>query len=202
VDIDPFSPWFYLHILIQTYLFTGLFITGHDAMHGTVSRYRAVNNATGFFTVFLFAGMWYPQLVKNHRLHHQFPGTVKDPDYSPGNQNFFAWWGRFMMKYLTLVQLVIMAILYNVLKIWFSDSQILLFWVLPAVLSTFQLFYFGTYLPHRNPHTKDMEPHNARTQKKNHPWAMISCYFFGYHYEHHENPEVPWWKIYRTKSIK
>ena len=32
------SPLAYLHIALQAYLCTGLFITGHDAMHGTVSR--------------------------------------------------------------------------------------------------------------------------------------------------------------------
>jgi beta-carotene/zeaxanthin 4-ketolase len=199
-EVNPLSPLFYVHILVQTYLFTGLFITGHDAMHGTVSRYRPVNNALGFFSVFLYAGMWYPRLIKNHRLHHQFPGTIQDPDYAPVHQNFFAWWGRFMMKYLTVIQLVIMAVLFNVLKLWFPVSNIIIFWVVPAILSTFQLFYFGTYLPHKQPHSEVMQPHNARTLKRNHLWAMVSCYFFGYHYEHHEAPWVPWWKLYRTKS--
>ena len=200
VEINPVSPLFYLHILIQTYLFTGLFITGHDAMHGTVSRFRPVNNSIGFISVFLYAGMWYPRLIKNHRLHHQFTGTENDPDYAPGNQNFFAWWARFMMKYLTVIQLVLMAVLFNIFKIWFPVSGILVFWVLPAVLSTFQLFFFGTYLPHKKPHTEGMQPHNARTLKKNHIWAMMSCYFFGYHYEHHESPGTPWWQLYRSKA--
>ncbi|MFW6276162.1 MAG: fatty acid desaturase, partial [Bacteroidota bacterium] len=73
---------------------------------------------------------------------------------------------------------------------------------LPALLSTLQLFYFGTYLPHRKPHTHDMGRHRARTQSKNHLWAMLSCYFFGYHTEHHESPGTPWWQLYTKKSIK
>ena len=94
--VDYSSPWFYLHILIQTYLFTGLFITGHDAMHGTVSGNRTMNKIIGFLSVSLYAAMSYSRLVKNHRLHHLFPGTEQDPDYSSRSQNFFAWYFKFM----------------------------------------------------------------------------------------------------------
>jgi beta-carotene/zeaxanthin 4-ketolase len=198
--VDYSSPMFYLHILLQIYLFTGLFITGHDAMHGGISRNRLVNNILGFTVVFLYAGMWYPRLIKNHRLHHLFPGTEKDPDYSTKTRNFFLWYVKFMFRYLTIIQLVIMAALYNILRLWYPDASILWFWVVPAVLSTFQLFYFGTYVPHREPHTKEMEPHKARTLRKNHIYAMLSCYFFGYHYEHHASPGIPWWRLYRAKS--
>lgn len=75
-----------------------------------------------------------------------------------------------------------------------------MFWVVPVFLGTLQLFFFGTYLPHRKPHNENMEPHKARTQRKNHLGAMISCYFFGYHFEHHDTPHQPWWKLYRSKS--
>jgi len=200
VEVDYLSPLFYIHILIQTYFYTGLFITGHDAMHGTVSRKKAVNNAFGYLTAFLYAGMWYPQLIKNHRLHHQFPGTERDPDFAGKSGNFWLWYLRFMMKYLTVIQLVIMAVLFNLLEIVFPVSRILWFWVVPAFLSTLQLFYFGTFQPHHRPHADNMQPHNARTLKKNHIWALLSCYFFGYHYEHHEYPGTPWWKLYRYKS--
>jgi beta-carotene ketolase (CrtW type) len=201
-EVDYSSPLFYLHILVQTYFFTGLFITGHDAMHGVVSRNRLVNNIFGFLSVFLYAGMWYPRLIKNHRLHHLFPGTENDPDFSSRSQNFFVWYVKFMFRYLTIIQLVVMAVLYNVLRIWYPDAALIWFWVVPAFLSTFQLFFFGTYIPHRRPHTKEMEPFHARTLKKNHAWAMISCYFFGYHHEHHSSPETPWWKLYKAKSIR
>lgn len=201
VEVNYTSPFFYLHILLQTYFFTGLFITGHDAMHGTVSRkHLRVNKAIGFISVFLYAGMWYPRLIKNHRLHHLYPGTQSDPDFSAKSQNFWVWWARFMWKYLTIIQLVIMAVVFNILQHFFGVAPAIWFWVVPAVLSTFQLFYFGTYLPHRRPHTDEMRPHNARTLKKNHFWAMISCYFFGYHHEHHTSPAIPWWKLYQSKS--
>jgi beta-carotene ketolase (CrtW type) len=199
-EISFASPWFYFHILVQTYFFTGLFITGHDAMHGTVARNRSINNFFGYFSVILYAGMWYPRLIKNHGLHHQFPGTERDPDFSAESQNFWIWWARFMWRYLTLIQLVVMAVLFNVLKLWFPVENIIWYWIVPAILSTLQLFYFGTYLPHRRPHTDEMQPHNARTLNKNHLWAMLSCYFFGYHHEHHTSPRTPWWQLYKAKT--
>jgi beta-carotene ketolase (CrtW type) len=42
------NPLVYLFVLIQMHLYTGLFITAHDAMHGTVSPNRALNNLTGY----------------------------------------------------------------------------------------------------------------------------------------------------------
>jgi beta-carotene ketolase (CrtW type) len=199
VEPDWKSPLMYVHILVQTWLYTGLFITGHDSMHGTVSRNKIINRSIGYLSVFFYAGMWYPRLIRNHWDHHFYPGTEKDPDYSTHSQNFFVWWAKFMWKYLTVIQIVIMAVLFNVLKLWFDQTSIIVFWIVPAVLSTFQLFYFGTFVPHKRPHTPEMEPHKARTQKKNHLWAMVSCYFFGYHFEHHESPSTPWWKLYTMK---
>lgn len=198
------NPWIYLHILFQAYLYTGLFITGHDAMHHTVSGKKWINNAVGYLSVFLFAGMSYGRLIKNHWEHHRYPGTEQDPDFYVRSQNFFAWWFMFMVRYTTLWQIVAMAILFNLLKYYAGvpDASLFLFWIIPALLATFQLFYFGTFVPHRRPHTEQMGRHRARTLKKNHLWAMLSCYFFGYHYEHHESPGIPWWKLYQVKNQK
>lgn len=200
ITIDFSNPLIYLHILLQGYLYTGLFITGHDAMHKTVSKNRTVNNMIGGLSTILFAGLSYKRLIKNHMKHHKSPATEDDPDYFVKSQNFFLWYGTFMLRYATITQLVYMAVLYNILKIWINEVNIILFWVTPAFLGSLQLFYFGTYLPHRKPHTEKMEPHKARTQTKNHLWAMFSCYFFGYHFEHHDSPHTSWWKLYQTKQ--
>lgn len=53
VKIDFTNPLFYLHILLQGYLYTGLFITGHDAMHGTVSRNKTLNKSFGWISTLL-----------------------------------------------------------------------------------------------------------------------------------------------------
>lgn len=195
------NPMTYLHIAVQAYLYTGLFITGHDAMHGTVSSNKSINKIIGRISVFLFAGMSYNKLLANHKLHHKFPASENDPDFSTKSQNFWLWWLNFMWKYLTISQLLVMAVIFNLLKyaLHLSDIKILLFWALPAILGTLQLFYFGTYLPHKLPHNDEMGIHKSRTQSKNHIWAMISCYFFGYHLEHHISPGTPWWKLYKMK---
>ena len=199
VQVNAFSLYFYLNVFVQAYLYTGLFITGHDAMHGTISKSKNVNTFFGSIASFLFAGMSYARLKKNHYKHHISPTDETDPDFYTKSQNFWIWWFVFMKRYTTISQIIVMAILFNLLKIWFPEKSIWFFWVIPAFLGTLQLFYFGTYLPHKYPHTNGMKPHNARTLKRNHLWAMISCYFFGYHFEHHEHPRVPWWKLYQFK---
>ena len=196
------NPWMYVHMIIQAYLYTGLFITGHDAMHRLVSKNKYVNNVIGYISVFMFAGMSYKKLIHNHWEHHKFPGSEKDPDFYVKSQNFWAWWFMFMVRYTTIWQILIMAVIFNVLYrvVGLEVSSLLVLWILPAFLSTFQLFYFGTFLPHRRPHTEIMGKHRARTLRKNHLWAMLSCYFFGYHYEHHASPGTPWWRLYKIKQ--
>lgn len=198
--VNLLDVWFWVHMLIQTWLFTGLFITAHDSMHGTISANRKLNNVIGFSATLLFAGMWYPMLIKKHKMHHVNPGTALDPDYYTGKQNFFIWWFSFMKSYVTIWQILIMAGLFNLGLLFFSEIQLIVLWIIPSILATFQLFYFGTYLPDRLPHITEMGIYKSRTLKKNHLWAMLSCYFFGYHYEHHASPQTPWWKLYQTNN--
>jgi beta-carotene ketolase (CrtW type) len=206
VGVDPswHSPGTYLHIALQAYLCTGLFITGHDAMHRTVSRHRWVNEAVGTLACFLFAGLSYRRLVVNHHAHHADPTGPDDPDFSTRTQAFWPWLGTFMVRYTTLTQLAVMAVKFNLLLYvaGIPVERLVAFWVVPSVLGTLQLFYFGTYLPHRRPDTEEMAPHHARTLPRNHLWAMLSCYFFGYHWEHHESPSTPWWRLWRVKEAR
>ncbi len=109
-SIDFSSIWTYLHILIQGYLYTGLFITAHDSMHSTISRNKIINNTIGAISTFLFAGMSFNRLLKNHNLHHEYPGTEKDPDFYVKSQNFFVWWIIFFFRYSTLTQIIAMGI--------------------------------------------------------------------------------------------
>ncbi len=198
--VDFSSPLFYLHILFQAYLFTGLFITAHDAMHGTVSENKIINTFFGRLSAFLFAGFSYNKLYRNHHLHHKAPCTDEDPDYCVRSQNFFVWIGTFFIRYVTILQIITVGIIFNLLKLIGGEKRVWFFFVIPSLLGTLQLFYFGTYIPHRKPHTEDMKPHFARTQNKNHILAMLKCYFFGYHSEHHEKPYVEWWQLYKTKN--
>jgi len=188
------NPLVYVMILVQMHLYTGLFITAHDSMHHTISSNRGINNFLGYLSVFLYAGFFYNRLYSKHHKHHSHVHTDQDPDYSPNG--FWKWYFSFMMNYVSVIQLIIMAVAFNVLQIWVSQTNLLLFWVLPSLLSTFQLFYFGTYLPHKGEHDNE---YHATTLKKNHFVAFISCYFFGYHLEHHQKPGMPWWQLYKTK---
>ncbi|MEY2792585.1 MAG: hypothetical protein RJA76_577 [Bacteroidota bacterium] len=183
-------------IFIQTHLYTGLFITSHDSIHGVVApQFPRINRLLGQIATLFFAFNRYSQLEKKHHQHHQFVNTDKDPDVHQGN--FFIWWFQFMKQYISWQQILAMAITYNLLKIWFPMWNLILFWELPAILSTLQLFYFGTFLPHKGTHTNI---HQSESQKKNHLWAFISCYFFGYHYEHHAYPYLPWWQLPKAKN--
>ncbi len=197
MHLDYGNPLTYIGILIQTYLYTGLFITSHDAMHGTVSRNKKVNNAIGFITSLLFVFNFYYKLQPKHHEHHKFVGTNHDPDFHKSG-HFWLWYWHFLKQYITIKQLVLITVCMQLLRFIFPIENLIIFWALPSILSTFQLFFFGTYIPHKVGHDNDNK-HKSRSLKKNHVLAFISCYFFGYHFEHHDQPGVPWWKLWQAK---
>lgn len=183
----------------MTFLSTGLFITAHDAMHGTVSPgSKPTNDILGTVAVALYALFSYRKLVRKHGEHHDHPGQPgDDPDYHDGeHRGFIRWYLHFALGYVGWLQIVGMAIVFNILShvVGIPEPNLLAFWVAPALLSTLQLFYFGTYLPHREPHAAG-DPHKARSNEYP-PWlSFLTCYHFGYHHEHHEQPWVAWWRL-------
>lgn len=201
LQVDYASPLLYLHILVQAYLYTGLFITSHDSMHGSISRNRKVNDAFGQLALWLFAAFPYRKMFRKHMQHHHHAASSQDPDFCVKSQNYFIWFFHFFFTYVTVLQIITMALLFNALVYLARAplSNVILLWVLPPFLATFQLFTFGTFLPHRLPHTQDMGVHRSRTQKKHHLLAMLSCWFFGYHLEHHLYPTTPWYRLYQKK---
>jgi beta-carotene/zeaxanthin 4-ketolase len=182
----------------QTWLYTGLFITAHDGMHGSIHPSPQLNRSIGQLCLWLYAGFDYSQLLAKHQLHHQNPASDRDPDFHDGNAvNFWGWYSHFFWEHISwrqLLNLVVMFGLY-VTICHFSAIDILLFWVVPSLLSSLQLFYFGTYLPHREPPGGYTNPHRATTIDRSTWWSLITCYHFGYHYEHHESPQLPWWQL-------
>lgn len=194
-EISFENPLIYIMVLVQMHLYTGLFITAHDAMHGTVSRNRTLNDIVGQVCTFLYACFPFKKLYTKHHEHHNHVHTEKDPDYHDGS--FLMWYFKFIKEYISWWQIVLMAVIFNILKLWIAEENLLLFWVLPSLLSTLQLFYFGTWVPHHGEHDNRYQ---SRTLGKNHFYAFITCYFFGYHYEHHDSPGTPWWRLWKLKE--
>ncbi|MBT8260870.1 MAG: fatty acid desaturase [Bacteroidia bacterium] len=197
MELSYNNPLIYFAIYIQTHLYTGLFITSHDAMHGSVSKDKKVNAIIGRITALLFAFNSYDHLIVKHHEHHKHVASHHDPDYHESGK-FWLWYWSFIKRYITIRQLILMTISLQVLNLIFPLENLILYWILPSILSTFQLFYFGTYIPHKDGHESDNK-HKSSTLEKNHLWAFLSCYFFGYHYEHHDVPGVPWWRLWKVK---
>ena len=186
-------------IVWQMFLYTGLFITAHDAMHGSVFRKNPkINNFIGSLAVALYAVFPYQQMLKKHCLHHRHPASEVDPDFHDGKRtNAIFWYLHFMIEYSSWQQLIVLTILFNLAKYVLHIHQInlILFWSIPPILSSIQLFYFGTFLPHREPKEGYVYPHCSQTIELPTFLSFIACYHFGYHEEHHEYPHVPWWQL-------
>jgi beta-carotene ketolase (CrtW type) len=200
LPIVQLPVWLILPVVLwQTFLCTGLFITAHDAMHGSVCPDRPrLNHAIGKVAVTAYGLFSYPSLLKKHWLHHHHPASQHDPDFHDGeHQNPFSWYVHFMIQYWSWKRLLVLIVLFNAIYyvLQVSYSNIILFWAIPSILSSIQLFFFGTFLPHRQPAGGYSHPHRAQTNALPVFWSFLACYHFGYHQEHHEYPHVPWWQL-------
>lgn len=193
-------------IALRTFLYTGLFITAHDAMHGSLyPRNLQVNHAIGRVCLWLYALFPYQKLLKNHWQHHHHPASSNDPDFHDGRHTDpFSWYFNFVKKYCTWFQLIALSSLFNLLSFAgvVPEQNMILFWIVPSLLSSLQLFFFGIFLPHREPKGGYTSRH--RTQSNSFPsfWSLITCYHFGYHEEHHEYPDVPWWQLPGVRRLR
>lgn len=196
----PGSPWLVAGvILVQTWLSAGLFIVMHDCIHGSFAPGRPrLNRAVGTLCAALYACFSYRRLETNHFRHHRHPGTEEDPDFDARDPRaFLRWYVHFFGGYythaqigrITLVALAYIALGANLLNI-------VVFWAIPALLSSVQLFLFGTWLPHRHDGEDFADHHNARSNDFGWLASLISCFHFGgFHHEHHLHPATPWWAL-------
>lgn len=209
-DVSEINNFFLIPLIaLQTFLYTGLFITAHDAMHGAVYPYNLkINNFIGALAVGLYALFDYEKLQTKHWLHHHNPASELDPDFhNSKHKNFFAWYFYFMLRYWSWTRLLSLMALFNVIlfTLHIPEKNLTLFWVIPSILSSVQLFYFGTFTPHKEPNGGYKNIHCAETNPLPTWLSFITCYHFGYHYEHHEYPNVPWWglpKVYQNEREK
>lgn len=189
----------------QTFLYTGLFITGHEAIHGLICPYYLkLNHGIGAFAVLLYAAFPYRKLLIRHWQHHSHPATSLDPDFHDGNHDgFWAWYCHFLRRYWNWTQFVsfsaILALISYGLHV--PMLNLLLFVLVPLTLSSVQLFYFGTFLPHQKPSKGYHYPHCARSNSFPVVLSFLTCYHFGYHLEHHQYPTVPWWQLPKMRSL-
>jgi len=184
-------------IALQCWLYTGVFIVAHDTMHGSLAPNKPKLNAfIGTSVLFVYAGFNWKKMREAHMAHHDFPGTNSDPDFNADNPTaFWPWYLKFFRTYFGLPQVLILfgfTLLYLLLGASYLNTIIM--WAVPAILSSAQLFYFGTYLTHRHAEAFPDE-HNARTNDFSYLASLFSCFHFGYHHEHHLFPHEPWWRL-------
>jgi len=199
-------PVLLLLIAGRTFWHTGLFILSHDAAHGTLyAPNLRWNHRLGAVVIAVYALLPYREFVRCHRLHHAMPGRVGDPDYHDGhNSHPLMWYWRFMRGYLnqhqSLQVFVWFTVIFHLLRfgLGVNPLNLLCFWVLPIWLSSIQLFFFGTYLPHREPKSGYTNCHHALSSPFPLWLSLLTCYHFGYHWEHHEYPDVPWFRLPRV----
>jgi len=196
------TPWWISAGLagLLTWLYVGMFIVAHDAMHySLVPRMRWANRAIGQVALGLYAGFSFKQLITKHRDHHIHAGTDRDPDFhAAGNLSFLAWYVKFFSEYFAWQQaaMIAAAVAAYVLVLDVSLANIWAFWAGPALISSLQLFTFGTYLPHREEEAAPfLDHHRARTNNWDWWVSLLTCFHFGYHHEHHLYPNVPWWRL-------
>lgn len=188
-----------LIVAVLCWLNVGLFIIAHDCMHGSLAPGRpGINRWMGRAALALYAGFSFDRLLPKHFSHHKSPGTADDPDYSVTHPTaFWPWYIAFLRQYFGLRELAVLTALVAlyVLVLGASYPNLLLFWALPAILSSLQLFLFGTYLPHRDEERPFADRHRARSS--GHGWiaSLLTCFHFGYHHEHHLAPHLPWWRL-------
>lgn len=186
-------------MLTQCWLSVGMFIAAHDAMHGSLAPGRpALNAAVGGFVLFVYAGFAWRRMRDAHMGHHLHPGTASDPDFHAGDpRHFWGWYGVFLRRYFgwRSVAYVSAIVTFYAVVLRAAPLNILLFYGVPAIASSLQLFYFGTYRPHRVEDAAFRDRHNARTSDYPPLLSLLTCFHFGYHHEHHLSPHIPWWRL-------
>ncbi len=190
---------------VQCWLSVGVFIVCHDAMHGTLAPGRdRLTSAIATVLLFLYAGFAWKTLRDAHFTHHKLAGHAGDPDFDEHHpDNFAQWYWTFFKRYFGWQSLLYVHTVVGIywLLIGIPMAQIFVLYGLPALLSSLQLFYFGTFRPHHHVAGECFaDDHNARSNDFGTLASLATCFHFGYHLEHHRRPDVPWWALPGAKK--
>jgi len=187
-------------------LYVAMFITAHDAIHGTVAPKNPwLNRAIGTTCLVLYAGFDYDMVAAEHRLHHKNAGRVGlDPDFHSGVPKLLPWSFSFLLNYTNAPQwgrLVLQEIVLAALGV--PLSRLILFMAVPGLTSAAVLFYYGTYLPHRplSGHVERPEKFGTLEPGENRLTSFLKACNFGCHEEHHANPKIPWWALFDAHKM-
>jgi len=203
IDLLALPLWtLVLIVLLRTTVQTGLFITAHDAMHGLIVPTRpGWNHSLGALFLGLYAGLAYRPCLRKHHRHHAYSGSPLDPDFCVDRSaGAVGWYFRFMGGYLSPGQMTRLLAFWCLLGWIFASTHpgiwinLLLICVLPLVLSSLQLFVFGTYLPHRSQQGPDAEE-GPRSLDLPGWLSLLTCFHFGYHRAHHDHPHLAWFQL-------
>ena len=136
-----------------------------------------------------------------------------DPDYHAGDARLLPWFAAFMAHYSSPGQwLRLVAATVALMRLGAPYANLCVYMCASAVLAAFQLFYWGTYRPHR-PDAAALRAHANRgdaaaaempwRRARSAPWPSavlwVQAYFFNLHYEHHRWPYCPWWDLPRLR---
>ncbi|MEO0803500.1 MAG: fatty acid desaturase [Cyanobacteria bacterium J06642_2] len=190
---------------LRTFLHTGLFAIAHDVMHGSLlPQFPSVNRRFGQLALGLYGCLSYDTCRRLHWKHHCFATEARDPDFheSKGASSILSacrWYLKFVATYISSRQLVSIAagmvsIGMVAIVAELSLQSLVMFWLLPWCLSSVQLFFFGTYLPHHSRSDNALSG-RARSYYYHEFWSLLACYHFGYHGEHHAYPDIPWYLL-------
>lgn len=186
------------------WLSVGLFIAAHDAMHGSLlPGYPRLNDAIGSVILALYAGFGWRKMRGAHWDHHKYSGSDKDPDFNADNpRSFWPWYAKFFSEYFGIWSVLYVLFVVAIYMLIFDAAyaNIIIFYGVPAIASSVQLFAFGTYMPHHHGPDAFADHHNARSNDYGYLASLLSCFHFGYHHEHHLRPHVPWWALPRYRS--
>ncbi|MEP3050915.1 MAG: fatty acid desaturase [Erythrobacter sp.] len=187
--------------VLLCWLSVGVFIVSHDAMHGSLAPGLSRLSATiGAALLFLYAGFGWKKMRSAHFEHHKLSGHDGDPDFDAANpRNVWRWYVTFFMRYFGWKSFAFVSLVVALYKFAFDVpmAQLVLLYGVPAIASSLQLFYYGTYRPHHHAGTGEAfcDRHNARSDRFGGLISLVTCFHFGYHLEHHRRPDVPWWAL-------